>query len=130
VERLSERLAEAETALASFNELVRRADRSVVERDAAIMRFTYTFEAVWKTAQRYLYEHEGVDAGSPKQAIRASRRIGLVTDEQAAAALRMADDRNLVVHVYREAVARDLDSRLSEHAATLGAWLAAMRTSG
>jgi hypothetical protein len=42
----------------------------------------------------------------------------------------MADDRNLVVHVYREAVARDLDSRLSEHAATLGAWLAAMKTSG
>jgi hypothetical protein len=60
VERLSERLAEAETALASFNELVRRTDRSVVERDAAIMRFTYTFEAVWKTVQRYLYEHEGL----------------------------------------------------------------------
>lgn len=109
MERLSERLAEAETALASFNELVRRTDRSVVERDAAIMRFTYTFEAVWKTAQRYLYEHEGLDIGSPKQAIRASRRIGLVTDEQAEAALRMADDRNLVVHVYRDAAARDLD---------------------
>jgi len=128
VERLSERLAEAETALASFNELVHRTDRSVVERDAAIMRFTYTFEAVWKTAQRYLYEHEGLDVGSPKQAIRASRRIGLVTDEQAEAALRMADDRNLVVHVYREAVARDLDSRLPAHAATLAAWLTAMRT--
>jgi len=128
VERLSERLAEAETALASFNELVHRTDRSVVERDAAIMRFTYTFEAVWKTAQRYLYEHEGLDVGSPKQAIRASRRIGLVTDDQAEAALRMADDRNLVVHVYREAVARDLDSRLPAHAATLAAWLTAMRT--
>jgi nucleotidyltransferase substrate binding protein (TIGR01987 family) len=130
VERLRERLAEAETALASFNELVRRSERSVVERDAAIMRFTYTFEAIWKTAQRYLYEHEGLDTGSPKQAIRMSRRIGLVTDEQAEAALRMADDRNLVVHVYRETVARDLDSRLRAHAATLAAWLAAMRTSG
>lgn len=127
MERLSERLAEAWTALASFNDLVHRADRSVVERDAAIMRFTYTFEAVWKTAQRYLYEHEGLDIGSPKQAIRASRRIGLVTDEQAEAALQMADDRNLVVHVYREAVARDLDSRLHAHAATLAAWLTAMR---
>jgi hypothetical protein len=40
VERLSERLAEAEIALASLDELVRRASRSVVERDAAIMRFT------------------------------------------------------------------------------------------
>jgi nucleotidyltransferase substrate binding protein (TIGR01987 family) len=130
VERLSERLAEAEIALASLDELVRRASRSVVERDAAIMRFTYTFEAVWKTAQRYLYEHEGIDIGSPKQAIRASRRIGLVTDEQAEAALRMADDRNLVVHVYRAAVARDLDSRLHAHTATLAAWLAAMKASG
>ncbi len=46
MERLSERLAEAETALASFNELVRRSDRSVVERDAALLRFTYTFEAL------------------------------------------------------------------------------------
>ena len=130
MERLSERLAEAEIALASLDELVRRASRSVVERDAAIMRFTYTFEAVWKTAQRYLYEHEGIDIGSPKQAIRASRRIGLVTDEQAEAALRMADDRNLVVHVYREVVARDLDSRLHAHAATLAAWLSAMKASG
>jgi len=127
VERLSERLTEAEAALATLDELVRRTRRSVVERDAAIMRFTYTFEVVWKTAQRYLYEHEGLDIGSPKQAIRASRRTGLLTDEQAEAALRMADDRNLVVHVYREAVARDLDSRLAAHTLTLAAWIAAMR---
>ena len=128
MERLNERLAEAEAAFATLDELVRRTRRSVVERDAAIMRFTYTFEVVWKTAQRYLYEHEGLDIGSPKQAIRASRRIGLLTDEQAEAALRMADDRNLVVHTYREAVARDLDSRLAAHALTLAAWIAAMRT--
>lgn len=127
MERLRERLAEAETALASLDELVHRAHRSVVERDAAIMRFTYTFEVVWKTAQQYLYEHEGLDIGSPKQAVRASRRVGLFTDEHAEAALRMTDDRNLVVHVYREAVARELDSRLEAHAATLAAWLAAMK---
>ena len=100
MERLSERLAEAEAALASLDELAQRPTRSVVERDAAIMRFTYTFEAVWKAAQRYLYEQEGLDVGPPKQAIRASRRIGLLTDERAEAALGMADDRNLVVHVY------------------------------
>lgn len=129
MERLSERLAEATAALASLDELARRPTRSVVERDAAIMRFTYTFEAVWKAAQRHLYEREGLDIGSPKQAVRASRRTGLLTDEEAEAALAMADDRNLVVHVYREAVARDLDSRLAAHAVTLAAWLAAMRAS-
>jgi len=128
VERLSERLAEAEAALLSLAELAHRPTRSIVERDAAIMRFTYTFEAVWKAAQRHLYEREGLDVGSPKQAIRASRRIGLLTDEQAEAALGMADDRYLVVHLYRETVARDLDSRLHAHAVTLAVWVAAMRT--
>jgi uncharacterized protein YutE (UPF0331/DUF86 family) len=91
------------------------------------MRFAYTFEAVWKAAQQFLDVSEGLDAGSPKQCVRASRRVGLLTDEQAEAALQMADDRNLIVHVYREAVARDIDSRLAAHATTLAAWLSAIR---
>ena len=87
MERLTGRLAEARRALASFEELTRRRERSMVERDAAIMRFAYTFEATWKAVQLYLYEHEGLEVGSPKQSIRASRRIGLLTDEQAESAL-------------------------------------------
>ena len=126
MERPSERLAEARRALATFEELARRRERSIIERDAAIMRFAYTFEAVWKAAQLYLYEREGLEVGSPKQSIRASRRVGLLTDEQAESALSMTDDRNLVVHLYREAVASDLETRLHRHAVTLAAWLGAM----
>ncbi len=126
MERLSERLGEAHRALATFEELTRRRGRSIIERDAAILRFAYTFEAVWKAAQLYLYEREGLEVGSPKQSIRASRRVGLLTDEQAESALSMTDDRNLVVHVYREAVASDLETRLHLHAVTLAAWLGAM----
>ena len=126
MERLTGRVAEARRALASFEELARRRERSIIERDAAIMRFAYTFEAVWKAAQLYLYEREGVEVGSPKQSIRASRRVGLLTDEQAESALSMTDDRNLVIHVYREAVASDLETRLHLHAMTLAAWLGAM----
>ena len=98
----------------------------IIERDAALLRFAYTFEAVWKAAQLYLYEQEGIEVGSPKQSIRASRRVGLLTDEQAESALRMTDDRNLVVHVYREAVARALEGPLPLHATTLAAWLGAL----
>jgi nucleotidyltransferase substrate binding protein (TIGR01987 family) len=127
VDRLSERLADAERAVASLADLASLAERSTVERDAAIMRFAYTFEATWKAAQETLRVREGVDVGSPKQAIRASRRSGLLSDAEAEAALQMADDRNLVVHVYRETVAREIDSRLSRHAATLTAWIHAMR---
>ena len=90
------------------------------------MRFAYTFEAVWKAAQRYLIEREGLDVGSPKQSVRACRQVGLLTDDQAQAALRMADDRNLIVHLYRESIAQDLDQRLGLHASILEAWLTAM----
>src|SRR5262245_41524102 len=126
MERLSQRIAEAQRALATFEELAYRRERTVIERDAAIMRFAYTFEATWKAAQLYLSEREGIDAGSPKQTVRASRRAGLLTDEQAESALKMVDDRNLVAHVYRQAVAQDLEVRLPLHAATLGAWLRAL----
>lgn len=91
------------------------------------MRFAYTFEAVWKAAQQLLDVAEGLDVASPKQCVRAARRVGLLTDEQAEAALAMADDRNLIVHVYREAVARDIDARVAGHAATLTAWLTALQ---
>lgn len=126
MDRLGFRLAEARRALGTFEELASRRERSTVERDAAIMRFAYTFEAVWKVAQLYLHEREGLDVGSPKQAVRSSRRVGVLSDEQAELALRMADDRNLVVHVYRDAVARDLELRLASHALLLAAWLDAM----
>jgi hypothetical protein len=49
------------------------------------------------------------------------------SEPEAVAALLMADDPNLVVHVYREAIARNLDTRLGAHAATLARWLDAMR---
>jgi hypothetical protein len=32
----------------------------------------------------------------------------------------------LIVHLYRESIARDLDHRLDDHAALLDAWLTAM----
>jgi nucleotidyltransferase substrate binding protein (TIGR01987 family) len=126
VERLRERRAEARAALATLRELVEKPRRSAVERDAAIMRFAYTFEAVWKAAQRYLVDREGLDVGSPKQCVRACRQVGLLDDDQAQSALQMADDRNLIVHLYRESIARDLDRRLRRHATILATWLAAL----
>ena len=94
MERLTERLATARAALETLNELVRKPDRSKVERDAAIQRFEYTFEAVWKAAQLYLREVEGLDVGSPKRAARAALQVGLFDEAHARQVLVMVDDRN------------------------------------
>ncbi|MEE9249728.1 MAG: nucleotidyltransferase substrate binding protein [Alphaproteobacteria bacterium] len=127
MERVNERLAIAEQALSTLQDLCRLSSPSAVERDAAIARFVYTFEAVWRAARRFLMVREGVDVGSPKACIRASRDAGLLSDAQTRTSLVMADDRNLTVHTYNEELAAAIFSRLPGHAEVLVAWLADMR---
>lgn len=127
MERLKERLDVARRALSSLEELVVIQQPSRIERDAAIQRFEYTCEAVWKAAQRYLLVVEGISVGSPKGCLRACRDVGLLTDEQTVLGLEMVDDRNLTVHTYNEAVADDIYQNLVGHyAGLLTAWLGAM----
>jgi nucleotidyltransferase substrate binding protein (TIGR01987 family) len=127
LERLAERLKLAERALATLQELAALDDPSDVERDAAIQRFEYTFEAAWKAAQRYLNAVEGIDVASPKACMRASRDVGLLDDAMTERGLRMADDRNLTVRTYNDALAEAIYARLPDHAETLRSWLGAMR---
>lgn len=126
MERLKERLSVAQRALSSLQELLALEHPSRVERDAAIQRFEYTCEALWKAAQRYLLMLEGLNVGSPKGCIRACRDVGLLTDEQAVVGLEMVDDRNLTVHTYNEAVAERIYRNLSHYIGLLAAWLKAM----
>jgi len=95
-------------------------------RDVRILRFVYTFEAVWKAAKRFLLEVHGLDNASPKGCMRACHEIGLLDEAETAHALGMADDRNLVVHLYNEALAVALESRLAGHTALLARWLDSM----
>ncbi len=126
MERLRERLNLAAKALETFGESATLQVDPVAKRDTSIMRFIYTFEAVWKAAQRFLLIVEGVDVRVPKGCVRASRDARLLTDEQTVAALTMADDRNLSVHVYNEALAIEIYSRVPRHLATMQTWLEAM----
>ncbi|MFZ0257463.1 MAG: HI0074 family nucleotidyltransferase substrate-binding subunit [Gammaproteobacteria bacterium] len=111
MERVSERIALAQKALAAFEELAKLTAPSVIERDVAIQRFECSFEAVWKATQRYLQDMEGIDATSPKAVIRAALRSALLNETEARQALQMADDRNLISHTYHEAVAKLIFSR-------------------
>ena len=61
----------ASLAVATLRELAVLAKPTRVERDAAIQRFKYSFEATWKAAQRFLQIVEGIEVGSPKAAVRS-----------------------------------------------------------
>jgi len=124
--RIEERLTDASAALATLVELVARDDLSLAERDGAILRLIYTVEAMWKAAA-LLLEEEGIAVGSPRGAIRESRQVGWLSDEDAEALLKMAKERNLAVHMYRQAIGEEIASHLAGHAKLLQGWLAALQ---
>lgn len=130
MDRLNQRLTVAEAAVTSLENIVARAAASPVERDAAILRFQYSFESVWKAAQHRLRETEGLEAGSPKQAIRGCLDAGILNAVQTQRALDMADDRNLTVHTYNEPLAVALVTRLAGHAELLRQWLNSLSAIG
>jgi len=116
-----------EKALQRFKEIMVVKEPNSIERDAAIQRFEFTFEAIWKTAKNFLYDFEGLDVGSPKGVIRACREVGVFNDEQAILALEMVNDRNLTVHTYNEELAIDIYSRLKDYVILLENWLDQLR---
>lgn len=87
-----------------------------IVRDAAIQRFEYTFEAVWKLLKVFLLEHHGIDIGSPKSSFREALKVAMLTPEQVEQALLMTQDRNLTSHTYIEAIANTVYQRLGAHA--------------
>jgi nucleotidyltransferase substrate binding protein (TIGR01987 family) len=123
MDRLKERIEVANNALATLAELPLGESVGDVVRDAAIQRFEYTFEAIWKAAQLYLREKEGLQQGSPKGVVRACLQVGLLTEEESRLAMVMVDDRNLTVHTYNE----ELYSNLKAYADFMATWLAAMK---
>lgn len=126
MDRAHERLSVAVRAVARFRELATLSSPSLVERDAAIKRFEIAFDACWKPAQQYLIEQHGLEIVSPKAAIRGSYQVGLLSDLETEDILRMASDRNLAVHLYSEALAQEVASRLGKHHALLERWVAEM----
>src|ERR1700730_10368375 len=121
------RIAEAEAALVTLDEAIGKSTRSLLERDGAILRLIYTFETVWKASQQLLAEREGITVASPNATIRAARRVGWLSDEDARAALDLGNDRNLAVRMYRGEIGAEIEARLAAHAALLRRWLEALQ---
>jgi len=122
VDRLKERLQTAEQAILQLEGSLTIENPSQLERDGTIQRFEFAFEALWKAAKEYLYTIEGLDVASPKGVIRSSRELGILDERNATLALLMADDRNLTVHTYNEALAIEIYTRIKQHTVLMRSW--------
>ncbi|HEX6981601.1 MAG TPA: HI0074 family nucleotidyltransferase substrate-binding subunit [Balneolaceae bacterium] len=111
---MRKKAASAQKALSTLEEILNE-DFSLIVRDAAIQRFEYTFETIWKATKVYLSEEEGIIANSPKAVFREALTSGLLSDKQVETALKMTDDRNLTTHTYVEEVAQQIFEKLPKY---------------
>lgn len=126
MERLRQKVSTVKRALKTLQELLPTERPSMVERDAAIQRFEYTFEAFWKAGKLFLREVEGLELGSPKGVMRGFFQVGLFTEDQTGLALSMVDDRNLASHTYNEGLATQIYEQLGNYAELIADWILAV----
>ena len=86
-------------------EIALNAPETDLNRDAAIQRFEYTFELIWKTIKRIL-KYKGMNANNPRDVIREAAKQGLI--DNPALWFTFLDDRNETVHTYNESVAKEI----------------------
>lgn len=128
MDRANEKLMVAERACATLTGLLSAPQGDpVVMRDAAILRFIYSFETAWKAAQAILAKFESIEAATPRLVVQSCWKANILAEHQADALLKMITDRNLTVHAYDETLAIELARRIPGHAAQITAWLAALR---
>jgi len=84
-------------------------------RNGQVQKFEVCLDLLWKTIKIFLYETDGVEANSPKQAIREFFKAGYWAEGEFLGFLIMVDDRNLLSHVYRSEAFLVIHSRLAEH---------------
>ncbi len=80
-----------------------RQPSTVFNQDSTIKRFEFTFEMTWKL-MKALVESEGLEAASPKQAIRKAADIGIIDNPEKW--FEFLGNRNLTVHTYKEEIAK------------------------
>ena len=108
--------------LGSFADALTRLDAALAQtktewtRDAAIQRFEFSFELAWKAVSAFA-RSEGLEARSPREALRVAHRLSWIADEDLW--LRMLDDRNRTTHTYNESVAEEIFARLHVAPCTL-----------
>jgi nucleotidyltransferase substrate binding protein (TIGR01987 family) len=114
MERLKLKYHDATRALSTLKEILKQ-PFSLIVRDAAIQRFEYSFEVLWKPLKEYLKEEEGIIANSLKACFREVFSLGILTEEETVKFLEMTDRRNDTSHTYKEEVAQIIYSNIPDY---------------
>ncbi len=100
-----------EKAYKRLKEAINIKDESDIKRDAAIKRFEFTYELLWKIYKK-IARLQKLDYFNPKACFQFAFKSGLIEDEELF--LEIIDARNKTTHVYSEEEAKKIYNFIKE----------------
>jgi nucleotidyltransferase substrate binding protein (TIGR01987 family) len=104
--------------------------QAVLNRDAAIQRFEYTYELAYKMLKRFLeitsHNPDTIDELGFRDILRVGGEVGLIDDVSAWFDFR--EKRNITSHAYDEAKAKEIFATIPAFAAASGKLLTGMQS--
>ncbi|EKE06425.1 MAG: Nucleotidyltransferase substrate binding protein, HI0074 family [uncultured bacterium] len=108
-------------ALDRLNEALALPSENVINQDASIQRFEFTFELSWKLMQEVLIENRVDTSRGVKTIIRDSSNLGLIDNPEEW--LKFLEDRNITAHTYKEEETRKIYEDLKDFPPLVGSLL-------
>lgn len=113
LDRLREKYEDLKRAYKKLSESIELNVDNDIIIDGVIQRFEFTFELSWKLMKAFI-EYEGIlEVESPRTAIRAAFKSGLIKDGDEW--INMMLDRNRTSHVYDEKTAHEIYDNIKNH---------------
>ena len=109
--RWKQRFQNLEKAYLSLEKALSKSSLSELERAGLIKIYELTFELAWKTLKDYL-EDQAIAVKYPRETIKEAFKYELIEDGELW--LEMLGNRNLMVHAYDEARAKQAHKLISE----------------
>lgn len=103
--KFTEATQRLQEALAAYQQ-----DSSDIIRDGVIQRFEFCTELAWKATREYLLDQGYTEINSPKSVMRRAYADGIISNDEAW--LSLIDDRNLTSHIYDDATAAQIFTRI------------------
>ena len=104
-------LEDFKKAIAKLEEVL-NLEKNEIVRDSALKRFELCFDLAWKSI-KLIAQREGVECYSPRECFRAGFQLKLL--EHSEEWMAMLEDRNKIVHIYREEYADQVYKKLPKY---------------
>lgn len=106
-------LKKFELAMAQLKKAMAEPETLELSIDGTIQRFEFSFELGWKALKDTLHSAEGIEAKSPKAALKEAYALEWITEETLW--LNMLEDRNNASHTYDKTLAKIIYTRIKNY---------------